>query len=209
MRNERGVALAIVLAALVCLLAIGIPFALSMRHEQSAATLHLHRRDARVEAEMLRDLQVSHLVRTAPGEDATPWVDDASERDLDLDQVLEVYEKSTLGDRRPVESRGIFRDMIRHADLIVTARDGSHLVGISRTLTDFSYVAYLADLAVHKDYQGKGIGRELVKRTRENLKDSCFITLLAAPQADDYYGKIGFERNSRAWIWDPAKESEA
>ena len=129
--------------------------------------------------------------------------------DLDLDQVLELYEKSTLGDRRPVESRGIFRDMIRHADLIVTARDGSHLVGISRTLTDFSYVAYLADLAVHKDYQGKGIGRELVKRTRENLKDSCFITLLAAPQADDYYGKIGFERNSRAWVWDPAKEPEA
>ena len=52
--------------------------------------------------------------------------------ELDLDQVLELYEKSTLGERRPTESREIFRDMIRHADLIVTAWDGNQLVGISR-----------------------------------------------------------------------------
>lgn len=37
----------------------------------------------------------------------------------------------------------------RHdADITVTAWDGEMLVGIARTLTDFSYAAYLADLAV-------------------------------------------------------------
>lgn len=33
-------------------------------------------------------------------------------------------------------------DMIRHANLIVTAWEGDLLVGISRTLTDFIYVGY-------------------------------------------------------------------
>ncbi|MEX0321161.1 MAG: GNAT family N-acetyltransferase [Puniceicoccaceae bacterium] len=126
--------------------------------------------------------------------------------DLSVEQVIELYEKSTLGERRPTEFPEIFKDMIRNADLIVTAWDGDRLVGISRTLTDYAYVAYLADLAVHMDYQRKGIGKELIRKTREHLKESCFITLLAAPLADDYYGKIGFERNPRAWILRGDKE---
>lgn len=126
--------------------------------------------------------------------------------DLSVEQVIELYEKSTLGERRPTEFPEIFKDMIRNADLIVTAWDGDRLVGISRTLTDYAYVAYLADLAVHMDYQRKGIGKELIRKTREHLKESCFITLLAAPLADDYYGKIGFERNPRAWMLRGDKE---
>lgn len=126
--------------------------------------------------------------------------------DLSVEQVIELYNKSTLGERRPTESLEIFKDMILNADLIVTAWDGDRLVGISRTLTDYAYVAYLADLAVHMDYQRKGIGKELVRKTREHLKESCFITLLAAPLADDYYGRIGFERNPRAWVLSGDKE---
>ena len=128
--------------------------------------------------------------------------------DLDLDAVIDLYEKSTLGERRPLDSRDIMRDMIRNANLIITAWDGDKLVGISRSLTDFSYVAYLADLAVHRDYQKKGIGKELVRVTREHLKASCFITLLAAPLADTYYAKIGFERHPRAWVLNTNVETE-
>jgi predicted N-acetyltransferase YhbS len=126
--------------------------------------------------------------------------------DLDVNEVIELYEKSTLGERRPTDSPEIFQDMIQNADLIVTAWDGNILIGISRTLTDFAYVAYLADLAVHKDYQRQGIGKELVRKTRAELKESCFITLLAAPMADAYYERIGFERNPRAWVLKGGKE---
>lgn len=123
-----------------------------------------------------------------------------TEKELDVPLVIELYRKSTLGERRPVDSPEIFADMIRNADLIVTAWDHGRLVGIARTLTDFAYVAYLADLAVDTEYQRMGIGKELIRRTRQCLKETCFITLLAAPLADEYYQKIGFERNPRAWI---------
>ena len=122
---------------------------------------------------------------------------------LDLDAVIELYRGSTLGDRRPIGNREIISEMIRNADIIVTAWDKERLVGIARTLTDFSYVAYLADLAVDNDYQKRGIGKALVEKTREKLKPSCFITLLAAPLANDYYAKIGFIQNPRAWMWKP------
>jgi predicted N-acetyltransferase YhbS len=119
---------------------------------------------------------------------------------LTVDAAIELYNRSTLGERRPVQRPDIFAGMLANANLTVTAWDGARLVGISRSLTDFTYVAYLADLAVDMDYQNSGIGRALIAETRARLKPECMIVLLAAPQANDYYAKVGFEHNPRAWV---------
>ena len=118
----------------------------------------------------------------------------------DLDAFITLYRESTLGERRPVEDGKIMKGMMENANLTISAWDQSTLVGVARTLTDFTYVAYLADLAVHARYQNHGIGKELIRRTREALGEQCFITLLAAPKANEYYPKLGFEHNPRAWM---------
>lgn len=120
--------------------------------------------------------------------------------DLDLDEVVELYRASTLGERRPVDDRATMADMLRHGNLTVTAWDGPLLVGISRTLTDFSYVGYLSDLAVRMSHQRLGIGTALIERTRERMGPNSMIVLLAAPKAVEYYPRIGFTRHESAWI---------
>ena len=67
---------------------------------------------------------------------------------LNLDEVIDLYRASTLGLRRPIDDRERMREMIRNANLVITAWDDDLLVGISRSMTDFSYATYLADLAV-------------------------------------------------------------
>ena len=114
--------------------------------------------------------------------------------DLDLDQVIELYNLSGLGERRPVNDRRIMSDMLRHANLVVTAWDRELLVGIARTLTDFTYVGYLADLAVRASHQRLGIGIDLIRKTREKIAAHSMLVLLAAPKAADYYPKIGFTK---------------
>ena len=119
--------------------------------------------------------------------------------DLDLDAVIELYVDSTLGERRPVSERSRMQRMLEHANLVVTAWDGARMVGISRSLTDFVYATYLSDLAVRKSYQRTGIGRELVRLTRDAAPRAMLI-LLAAPAAEKYYPHIGFEHHPQAWI---------
>lgn len=114
--------------------------------------------------------------------------------------AIALYRKSTLSERRPVERPDIFEGMLGNANLTISAWHGERLVGIARTLTDFTYVAYLADLAVDAAYQRRGIGQRLVQETRRRLGDECMIVLLAAPKANDYYPRLGFEHNPRAWI---------
>ena len=118
--------------------------------------------------------------------------------DLNLDAIIELYRASTLGERRPVEDRERMRLMLANANLVVTAWDGDLLVGIARSLSDFSYATYLADLAVRVSHQKQGIGRELIRRTRE-LGGAATTILLSAPKAVDYYPKIGFTRHPQAW----------
>jgi predicted N-acetyltransferase YhbS len=120
--------------------------------------------------------------------------------ELDLDQVVELYQLSTLGERRPIDDRKIVSDMIRHANLVVTAWDKDLMVGIVRTLTDFSYVGYLSDLAVRQSHQKMGIGTQLIMKTRERMGPRSMLVLLAAPNAVEYYPKIGFRRHSSAWV---------
>lgn len=119
---------------------------------------------------------------------------------LSVDQAIDLYRRSTLGERRPVGRPDIFEGMLKHANLLITAWHDDRLVGIARSLTDFHYVAYLSDLAVDADYQRQGIGRQLIVETRQRLQPECKVVLIAAPAANDYYPKLGFEHNPRAWI---------
>jgi predicted N-acetyltransferase YhbS len=120
--------------------------------------------------------------------------------ELDVESVIELYNSSGLGERRPVDDPAIFADMLRHGNLTVTAWDGDLLVGISRTLTDFSYVGYLSDLAVRRSHQKQNIGIELIQKTREKMGPRSMLVLLSAPQAVEYYPRIGFTQHPSAWV---------
>lgn len=119
---------------------------------------------------------------------------------ITADAAIDLYKRSTLGERRPIHRPDIFEGMLNNANLLITAWDGDRLVGISRSLTDFTYVAYLADLAVDTEYQRRGIGKRLIHETKQRLCRECMIVLLAAPNANDYYPRVGFEHNPRAWV---------
>ena len=127
----------------------------------------------------------------------------ALEPELSLEEFMSVLVRSTLAERRPMDKPGLLNSALRGADLIVTARDATgKLVGISRALSDFAHATYLADLAVDEACQGRGIGRELVKRTHEAAGLHTFLILLAAPKARTYYPHIGMRPHDSCWIFD-------
>ena len=123
--------------------------------------------------------------------------------DLDIDQVIELYRASTLGERRPVDDRERMRKMVANANLLITAWHDDLLVGIARSVTDFCFTTYLADLAVRLSYQRMGIGRELIRRTQDACSPDTRLVLLAAPKAVDYYPRVGFIRHEQCWQLPP------
>ncbi len=120
--------------------------------------------------------------------------------ELNADAFIDVLRRSTLAERRPVDDPARIASMLRHADVIVTARVDGLLVGISRAITDFCYCTYLSDLAVDEAFQRRGIGRELIRRTHEAAGSQTTLILLAAPKARGYYPRIGMMSHDSCWM---------
>lgn len=121
------------------------------------------------------------------------------EPQLSSEEFIDVLERSTLAERRPVDEPERIKTMLANADVIVTARVGGLLVGVSRAISDRAFCTYLSDLAVDEAYQRKGIGRELIRRTHEAAGLHTSLILLSAPAARDYYPHIGMTRHDSCW----------
>ena len=116
------------------------------------------------------------------------------------DYFIELLRESTLSERRPIEDRECMEGMVENSNLMVTAWNDEKLIGIARSMTDFHYACYLSDLAVHREYQKKGIGKRLLILTQGELGPNCKLILVAAPAANSYYEHIGFQNNPRCWV---------
>jgi ribosomal protein S18 acetylase RimI-like enzyme len=113
------------------------------------------------------------------------------------EQIIKLYDKAGLP--RPTNDEERIQKMFDNSNLIVTAWNNDLLVGISRSITDWVWSCYLADLAVHPDYKKSGIGKKLVQLTKDKLGEQSMILLLSVPTAMEYYPKIGMLKEDRAF----------
>ncbi|RDB07308.1 GNAT family N-acetyltransferase [Runella aurantiaca] len=127
------------------------------------------------------------------------------ENQLPVEEFIAVLNRSTLGERRPVEDTERIADMLKNANLLVTARDNGVLIGVSRAITDFAFCTYLSDLAVDEAYQKQGIGKELIRQTKLAAPRAKLI-LLSAPKAVEYYPKIGMKHHPHCYFIDTVEE---
>ena len=119
---------------------------------------------------------------------------------ISVEDFLDLLNFSNLGERRPVDDLDCIEGMLKNSNLVISAWDGSKLVGIARSMTDFHYACYLSDLAVDQSYQRQGIGLRLQQITQDQLQPKCKLILISAPAANDYYPSIGYESSTRCWV---------
>ena len=113
-------------------------------------------------------------------------------------EVARVFEASGIS--KPTKDISRIAQMFANANIVISAWDGTRLVGVCRALTDYSYCCYLSDLAVNVAYQKHGIGRELIRRTQSIIGEEVSLILISAPDAISYYPKVGFALADNAYV---------
>jgi GNAT superfamily N-acetyltransferase len=133
------------------------------------------------------------------------WTD--SFEGLDWNELSHLYRIAPLGEKSPSALRTVLdRSMIR-----CFVRADGMLVGAGRALGDGLDCAYIADIAVHPEHQGKGLGSAIVQEIVTRANGHKKIILYANPGTEPFYAKFGFlPMNTAMAIWhDPAGAIES
>jgi GNAT superfamily N-acetyltransferase len=87
---------------------------------------------------------------------------------------------------------------IGNSAYLAAAHVGGMTIGMARLITDGGYVAYIADVIVHPDYQGLGIGKTMLRMIMNHLEttlregDGVCVILMAAKGKENFYNQFGF-----------------
>jgi ribosomal protein S18 acetylase RimI-like enzyme len=113
---------------------------------------------------------------------------------LNWDELSQLYLIAPLGHKSPADLQKSFSNSMFKCFVY----DAGKLVAAGRALADGVDCSYICDVAVHPDYQGQGLGRQVVSTLVEFSKDHRKIILYAALGKEPFYLKLGFKRMATA-----------
>ena len=117
---------------------------------------------------------------------------------LDWKELSELYRIAPLGIKPPQDLALVFPNSLFKCFV----RDDDRLVGAGRALADGLDCSYIADVAVHPEHQGAGLGKAIISKLVELSKGHKKIILYANPGTEGFYAKLGFYRmNTAMAIW--------
>jgi GNAT superfamily N-acetyltransferase len=122
-------------------------------------------------------------------------------RDLPIESVLALYRAN---DWSSVQKPELLHKALLASHSLISAWDDRKLVGLGNAISDGFLVVYYPHLLVLPDYQGHGIGKELMRRLMARYEGFHQHMLVADVRALEFYRKCGFERAGKTesmWIY--------
>ena len=120
------------------------------------------------------------------------WIYEQS--DMDWSQLSELYRIAPLGEKSPNDLKLVFSNS-RYKCFVCK---NEKLIGAGRALADGLDCSYLCDVAIHPDYQGMGLGKQIVRKLMDFSTGHKKIILYANPGKEGFYSKLGFRRMNTA-----------
>jgi ribosomal protein S18 acetylase RimI-like enzyme len=120
---------------------------------------------------------------------------ESTSKDLNLEQINILRISVGWCNKRSEEK---WREILSKSSFVYSLYDEDKLVGMGRIVED-GIMCMFYDIVVHKDYQGQGIGKMIMKSLIAQTKDKGYssISLFADPNNKDFlipfYNKFDFE----------------
>lgn len=125
---------------------------------------------------------------------STPTIAYSNDRSrIDWIRLAEIFRRAPLGERDPARLRRIFEQ----STVCCFAWAGDELVGGGRAISDRISYAAIFDVVVAPDYQGRGIGKEIMQRLMRD-SEAPNVILHSVPGKEPFYAKLGFRKMKTA-----------
>lgn len=110
--------------------------------------------------------------------------------DIDWNELEALYRAAPLGNKNAAGLKMVFGN----SRYRLFASEAGRLVGAGRALADGADCSYICDVAVLPEYQGTGVGKEIVSKLVALSHGHKKIILYSVPGKEAFYRKFGFRR---------------
>ena len=121
-----------------------------------------------------------------------------NEERISSKEYIEFLKRTDLGSQYPKERfEERIAKLVTTVSLSLVARNREGIiVAVLFGLTDYAYWLYVTDLGVDRDYEGQGIGRQLMKMAHERAggEKDIAVYLIANENAIPFYEKLGMKK---------------
>ncbi len=87
-------------------------------------------------------------------------------------------------------------EILQGSYAVVLAMDGERVIGFVNAISDGKLAAFIPLLEVLPEYQGQGIGTELMRRMVERLSHLYSLDLVCDPDVQPFYERIGWQKTA-------------
>lgn len=121
-------------------------------------------------------------------------------------EYIDFLKRTDLGSQYPKERfEERISKLVDNVSISLVARnEDGRIVGVLFGLTDYAYWLYVTDLGVDREYEGQGIGSQLM-RTAHDLaggKKDIAVYLIANENAIPFYEKLGMQKSNEVMQYD-------
>lgn len=120
------------------------------------------------------------------------WVYNST--NVNWNELSNLYKIAPLGDKAPNDLKTVFSNSMFKCFVY----SDKTLIGVGRALADGMDCSYICDVSIHPDYQGKGIGKDIINKLIELSKGHNKIILYSIPRKEQFYFKLGFDKMNTA-----------
>jgi ribosomal protein S18 acetylase RimI-like enzyme len=125
--------------------------------------------------------------------------------DFDAAQLIHLYRQAPWAKHRVLEQA---QAMLAKTDVVISAWDGTRLVGFGRVLTDYVFRASIWDVIVDRDYQKRKIGTEIVRRILDHPTLQQVELFWLCTRMPGFYERLGFSAKEQTGMVWSRKKSE-
>jgi GNAT superfamily N-acetyltransferase len=124
-------------------------------------------------------------------------VTDPNRYGVDWLQLAGLLETAGLGQRDPQ----VLQRVYQHSQFCYWGYLDGRLIATAHAISDMTSVAYLADVALHPDFQGRGLGRQLMDRVMQDLAPLGKVFIYSVPDKLEFYKKYHFRELTTGMVY--------
>jgi len=124
----------------------------------------------------------------------------SDKKEVSPEEAIDLWVKLKWGTRKDYSVKSVKKALYNTSFVFSARNENDNLIGLARVLSDGVFNTTVADIVVHPDYRGKGIGTKIMDKIKKLCKNTP-IYLDGFKKNDEFFKWCGYVKRENMAVY--------